>query len=74
MKEIYRTYKFKIYPNKEQQVVLACYFGSVRFVYNHFLAEGLRIISVGHTDYTDGDGVRLGNEHLSAKSERSPRL
>lgn len=40
----------------------------------NILAEGLRIISVGHTDYTDGDGVRLGNERLSAKSERSPRL
>ena len=39
MKQIYRTYKFRIYPNKEQQAVLARYFGSVRFVYNHFLAE-----------------------------------
>ena len=39
MKQIYRTYKFRIYPNKEQQAILARYFGSVRFVYNHFLAE-----------------------------------
>ena len=34
-----RAYKFRIYPNKEQQAILARYFGSVRFVYNHFLAE-----------------------------------
>ena len=39
MKEIYKSYRFRIYPNKEQQAVLARYFGSVRFVYNHFLAE-----------------------------------
>ena len=42
MKEIYNTYRFRIYPNKEQQAVLARYFGSVRFVYNHFLAERKR--------------------------------
>ena len=39
MKQIYRTYKFRIYPSKKQQAILARYFGSVRFVYNHFLAE-----------------------------------
>lgn len=39
MKEIYKSYRFRIYPNKEQQKILARYFGSVRFVYNHFLAE-----------------------------------
>ena len=42
MKQIYRTYKFRIYPNKEQQDILARYFGSVRFVYNYFLAERKR--------------------------------
>ena len=39
MVTIYKTYKYRIYPNKEQEQVLARYFGSVRFVYNHFLAE-----------------------------------
>ena len=28
-----------MYPNNEQEQMLAKYFGSVRFVYNHFLAE-----------------------------------
>ena len=28
-----------MHPNKEQEQMLAKYFGSVRFVYNHFLAE-----------------------------------
>ena len=39
MKVIFKTYKYRLYPNKEQEQVLARYFGSVRFVYNHFLAE-----------------------------------
>lgn len=33
----HKAYKFRIYPNKEQQVLLAKTFGSVRFVYNHYL-------------------------------------
>lgn len=39
MKMIQKTYKFRLYPNKEQEKMLANYFGSVRFVYNHFLAK-----------------------------------
>ena len=42
MAKIYKTYKYRMYPNKEQEQVLARYFGSVRFVYNHFLAERKR--------------------------------
>ncbi len=33
------TYKFRLYPNKEQQVYLANVFGCCRFVYNYFLSE-----------------------------------
>lgn len=39
MKVIHRTYKYRLYPNKEQEQILAKHFGSVRFVYNYFLAE-----------------------------------
>lgn len=39
MKMIQKTYKFRLYPNKEQEQTLANYFGCVRFVYNHFLAK-----------------------------------
>lgn len=31
------TYKFRLYPTKEQETKLAKHFGCVRFVYNHFL-------------------------------------
>ena len=39
---VYRTYRFLMYPNAEQRQVLARYFGSVRFIYNHYLAERKR--------------------------------
>jgi len=32
-----RAYRFRLYPNKEQEQVLARQFGACRFVYNHFL-------------------------------------
>lgn len=34
-----KTYKFRLYPNDEQIKLLNKHFGSVRFVYNHFLNE-----------------------------------
>lgn len=39
MKTIHKTFKFRIYPTKEQEVLLAKHFGSCRFIYNHFLNE-----------------------------------
>lgn len=36
---INKTYKFRIYPTKEQEVLLNQHFGHSRWVYNHFLNE-----------------------------------
>ena len=33
------SYKFRIYPNAEQQTLIQKTFGCVRYVYNHFLAQ-----------------------------------
>ena len=33
------TYKFRLYPNREQSELLARHFGCARFVYNHFLNQ-----------------------------------
>ena len=33
------AYKFRLYPNKEQEVLIQKTFGCVRFIYNHFLAR-----------------------------------
>ena len=39
VKTVHRTYRFCLLPNKEQEVLLNKHFGSVRWVYNHFLNE-----------------------------------
>ena len=39
MRKINRTYKFRLYPNKEQIELLAKHFGCSRFVYNYFLNQ-----------------------------------
>jgi putative transposase len=39
MKMINKTYKFRIYPTVEQEILLAKHFGCTRYVYNHFLNE-----------------------------------
>ena len=36
---IHRAYKYRIYPNAEQMVLLAKHFGSGRFIYNYFLEK-----------------------------------
>ena len=39
MKTIHKTFRFALLPAKEQEVLLNKHFGSIRFVYNHFLNE-----------------------------------
>lgn len=34
-----KAYKFRIYPNKNQEILIQKTFGSCRFVYNHYLAK-----------------------------------
>jgi putative transposase len=37
MKIIFKSYKFKLEPTKEQEILLAKHFGAARFVFNHYL-------------------------------------
>jgi len=37
MKETHKSYKFRIYPTKEQEALMSKHFGCSRFVFNHFL-------------------------------------
>ena len=39
MRVINKTYRFRVFPNKEQEVLLNKHFGCSRFVYNYFLNE-----------------------------------
>ena len=38
-----RAYKFRIYPNQQQKVLLAKTFGCVRFVYNYYLDKRIKL-------------------------------
>lgn len=38
-----KAYKYRIYPNKKQQVLLAKTFGCCRFVYNAYLAKRIKL-------------------------------
>jgi len=38
-KTIHKSFKFRLYPTKEQKKTLASHFGQARFVYNHFLRK-----------------------------------
>ena len=31
------TYKFRMYPTKEQEILLSKHFGTIRYIYNFFL-------------------------------------
>lgn len=42
-----KAYKYRIYPNQEQQVKLACTFGCVRYVYNWGLALKTKSYALG---------------------------
>ena len=67
MKTVYRTYKFRMYPSAEQRQVLARYFGSVRFIYNHYLAERKRQYDeTGKSDnYTKQAKEKLGQKNIT---------
>ena len=39
MKTIFKSFKFRIYPNKDQEILMAKHFGACRFVFNHYLTE-----------------------------------
>ncbi len=34
-----KAFKYRMYPNKKQRILLAKTFGCTRFVYNHYLAK-----------------------------------
>ena len=34
-----KAYKYRIYPNKEQEILINKNIGSTRFVFNHYLSE-----------------------------------
>ncbi len=66
MKRTY-TYKFRLYPNKEQESYLAKVFGCCRFVYNHFLDEKKN--QYEETKTSDSYNVQSGKLTLLRKTD-----
>jgi putative transposase len=49
MKTLCRTYRFRLQPTKEQEILLNNHFGCVRWVYNHYLRERIEQYKVSKT-------------------------
>ena len=60
------AYKYRLYPNKGQRVLLEKHFGSCRFIYNHFLQK--KITHYKETKKTIG-WVDLANSLVELKKE-----
>ena len=56
-----RAYKFRLYPNKEQEILFTKTFGCVRFIYNQMLAD-----KIAHYKET---GEKLNNTPAQYKKE-----
>lgn len=52
MKTIFRAYKFRLYPNKEQIKYFQNCFGCCRFIYNHMLADKIAYYEENHKSIT----------------------
>lgn len=44
-----KAYKYRIYPNKEQQILIAKTFGCCRFVYNYYLDKRIQVYKENKT-------------------------
>lgn len=72
MKTVIKGYKYRIYPNKEQEIQLAKTFGSCRFVYNQILAKRIEIYknnekSMSKTDCNNYCNRELKKQYLWLK-------
>ena len=50
-----KAYRYRIYPNKSQKILLARTFGCVRFVYNHFLNKKQKLYESDVTNLSYND-------------------
>jgi putative transposase len=71
-KIVIKGYKYRIYPNKEQEIQLSKTFGSCRFVYNQLLAKKIELYknegkSLSKTDCNNYCNRELKKEYLWLK-------
>lgn len=51
----YRAYRYRLYPNEEQKVLIAKHLGSCRFIYNYALAKKVKVYQVDGTNLSRFD-------------------
>lgn len=51
----YRAYKYRLYPNKQQEVLLAKHFGCCRFIYNYALDKKVKAYQKDKTNLSRFD-------------------
>ena len=51
----YRAYKYRLYPNKQQKVLLAKHFGCCRFIYNYALDKKVKAYQKDKTNLSRFD-------------------
>lgn len=51
----YRAYKYRIYPNKEQKILISKHIGSCRFIYNYALAKKVKAFQDNRTNLSRFD-------------------
>ena len=61
MNKTNKAYKFRIYPNEEQKILIAKTFGCVRFIYNKMLEDKIR--------YYAETGQKLNNTPAQYKTK-----
>jgi len=66
--KVEKTYKFRIYPNKEQELLIQKTFGCSRFVYNHYLAKRIELYK---TDKSTINYIQCSNDLKNLKVDYS---
>ena len=64
------SYRFRLYPNAEQQVLIKKTFGCARYVYNHFLARRIAI----YQEEKKGTGFFAQNRELTILKQETEWL
>jgi len=59
-----KAFKYRLYPNKEQEIQLSKNFGSCRFIYNQFLAKKIELYKTDKTFLSKIDCNNICNREL----------
>ena len=67
--KILKSYKYRIYPNKEQEILIQKTFGCCRFVYNQTLAYRIELYQTQEKSMSKFDSINYMVRELKSKYE-----